>query len=141
MFALDERNEKEEDMRMHMARQLAAISCAALIGVCSLYAEGPLTIKSPLDLQVTQRTEQNQAEVTIAGVAGDTVDVIEAKAELAAGATHGKAVDWTTISKGPDMAEGKFSGKLLITAGGWYTGTPSPFVHVQAKTSLARSRL
>lgn len=108
-------------MRINNVRRSAAICCAILLlATCSVYAEDLLTIKAPLELQVTQRTIKNQAAVTISGVAQGNAEVIEAKADLASGAISGKAVDWTTIAKDPGIVEGKFSGKLSLEAGGWY---------------------
>jgi hypothetical protein len=98
----------------------AAICCAVFFATGSVFAEDALTINLPLERQVTQRTARNQADITIAGVVEGLADVIEAKADLGKVATRGKAADWTTIAQGPAIAEGKFSGKLSLEAGGWY---------------------
>jgi hypothetical protein len=107
-------------MRIHIVRRWSAICCLALLAACSLQAENALTISLPLELQVTQRDKQNQADVTISGVAQGAANVIEAKADLATGITYGEAVEWIIIAEGDEIAQGKFSGKLLLTAGGWY---------------------
>ncbi len=79
-------------MRIHILRRLAVICFVALLMACSLRAENALTILLPLELQVTQRNKQNQADITISGVAQAAANVIEAKADLAIGIIHGKAV-------------------------------------------------
>jgi len=107
-------------MKISSMRPWAALCCAVFLATGSVFAENALTINSPLELQVTQRTQQNQADITISGVAQGPADAIEARADLATGITHGKAVDWTAIAKGPAIAEGNFSGKLSLEAGGWY---------------------
>jgi len=97
---------------------------ALLLTISSIYAEATtLSISSPLELQVSQRTDRNQADVVIAGVVNPVVDVIEAKADLAAGIKTGEAVGWTTIAERKDLAGGKFSGRLSLKAGGWYVIT------------------
>jgi hypothetical protein len=105
---------------MSNARPWAAICCAVFLATGSVFAEDALTINSPVERQVTQRTEEDRADITVAGVVQGPVDVIEAKADLGQGATRGKAVDWTVIAKSSAIAEGKFSGKLSLEAGGWY---------------------
>ena len=107
-------------MKMSNARPRAAICCAVFLATASVFAEDALTINLPLERQVTQRTEQNQADITIAGVVQGPADVIETKADLGKVAARGKAVDWTVIAQGSAIAEGKFSGKLSLEAGGWY---------------------
>lgn len=44
-----------------------------------------LSISAPLERQVCQRSDQNQADVVIAGVVKPAVDVVEAKVDLSAG--------------------------------------------------------
>jgi len=48
-------------------------------------------------------------------------DIIEAKADLYAGAENGESVGWTTIAQGEEIADGKFSARMSLKAGGWYT--------------------
>ena len=103
-----------------MTRSWAITCFTVLLATCTVYAEDLLTIKAPQELQVIQRSLEEQAAVTISGVAQGNADVIEAKADLSSGGMSGKAVDWTPVAKGPEIAEGKFTGKLSLKAGGWY---------------------
>lgn len=59
-----------------------------------------ITVQSPVELQVAQRNQQNLADVAISGVIEGSADVIEAKADLIAGAGSGKDVGWTVVAKG-----------------------------------------
>jgi hypothetical protein len=90
-----------------------------LIGV-TVKAQPILTLNAPLEKQVCQRDEQNQARVPIAGTVQGGAEVIEAKAELTPAATRGEAVGWTVIARDNDMADGTFTGQLVLKAGGWY---------------------
>jgi hypothetical protein len=107
-------------MKKYIVTRWSAICCAVLLATCSGLAGEVLTVTSPLELQVTQQNEKNQASVTISGTIKDPVDIIEVKAELNPGIKHGKAVAWTTIAKGNDIAKGRFTGQVSLEAGGWY---------------------
>ena len=98
-----------------------AFWCTVLSSGASAEDQNILAVTSPIELQVTQRNQNNQADIIIAGTIADKVDLVEAKAELPAGKTNGKAVAWTTIATRQQFADGKFSGKLTLEAGGWYT--------------------
>jgi hypothetical protein len=106
-------------MKIRSAARLAAICLAVALATCPVHAEGVLAVRLPVDRQVVQRNQRNQADVAISGTI-DGADMIEARADLAAGVTHGKSVDWTVIAKGDDIAKGQFTGKLALDAGGWY---------------------
>ena len=81
--------EEGDYMKISNVRAWAVICCAVFFPTGSVFAEDALTINSPLERQVTQRTEQNQADITISGVTQGAADAIEAKADLATGITHG----------------------------------------------------
>ncbi|MEI7903520.1 MAG: sialate O-acetylesterase, partial [bacterium] len=82
-----------------------------------------LTLTSPLSCQVFQRGKADRADILIEGAISDKADVIEAKADLLPGAKRGTPVKWTAITpKGP-VDQGKVSGRLGLTAGGWYQVT------------------
>jgi hypothetical protein len=110
-------------MKTRIARVSAASVCVVLWATCCIHANDALTIQLPLERQVLQRDKQDQANVTISGVVKGGADIIEARADLSPGATQGKAVDWTAIAKDNELVEGKFTGKLLLKAGGWYVVT------------------
>ncbi len=100
-----------------------ACCCALLLPICAVHAQEPapvLTLTAPRERQVSQRTDKNQADVVVAGVAKEVADIIEAKADLAAGIENGEAVGWTTIARGEEIVAGKFSGQMSLRAGGWY---------------------
>ena len=80
-----------------------------------------LTIRSPVELQVIQRGREGRAHVAISGAVGASADLIEAKADLSPGITHGKAVGWTPVARGDAIVNGQFSGGIPLEAGGWYT--------------------
>lgn len=104
--------------------RMASVFCGALFLILgSVHAEIALSISEPLELQVNQRNDKNRADVIIAGVVKPAVDIIEAKADLAAGIKVGEAVGWTTIAERKDITQGKFSGQLPLKAGGWYVIT------------------
>jgi len=86
----------------------------------NLVAAETLTLRSPLNMQVIQRGPQDTADVVISGqVTGKPVS-IEVKAELAANAARGKATDWVVAAKGEALSADGFSGKITLSAGGWY---------------------
>lgn len=108
-------------MTVNRIQLWAARCCAVLLATGSVFAGDALTIYSPVERQVFQRTKENRADITIAGVVQGPADVIEAKAELGRdGATRGKTVGWTVVAAGAASTEGKFRGKLSLEAGGWY---------------------
>jgi hypothetical protein len=86
-------------------------------------ASAQLSLTAPLEQQVSQRTDKNQADVVVAGVVKDTADLIEVKAALANGIENGEALGWTTIAQRKDLVDGNFSGRITLKAGGWYTIT------------------
>lgn len=96
---------------------------ALFLAIGSVHAQLVLSVSSPAERQVIQRTDQDQAEVVVSGVMKPAVDVVEVKVDLAAGITKGEAVGWTQIAERKDLATGKFSGKLTLKAGGWYVIT------------------
>ena len=102
---------------------LTAFWCAVLLTICPVHADPAVSVNAPLELQVCQRNDKDQANVVIAGAVNEGVDVIEAKADLVAGVKNGEAVGWLTIVEGKDITDGKFSGRMSLKAGGWYTIT------------------
>jgi hypothetical protein len=110
-------------LRIRIARLPVPLLFAVLWLTCCAHASDDLSIQLPLERQVQQRDEQDQANLTVSGTITGIADVIEAKADLSPDATRGKAVDWTVISKGDELVEGKFIGRLSLTAGGWYVVT------------------
>ena len=100
-----------------------AFWCAVLLTICPVHADPAVSVNAPLELQVCQRNDKDQANVVIAGAVNEGVDVIEAKADLAAGFRNGEAVGWITIAEGKEITDGKFSGQMSLKAGGWYTIT------------------
>ena len=104
--------------KMPIKKVISALCCVVLIASACAQAEDTLTIGSPLELQVVQRNQQDQADVSISGVLQGTADVIEARADLHAGFTRGEPVGWTAIAFQKD---GRFAGKLTLKAGGWYS--------------------
>jgi len=95
-------------MKLRIAKATVVIFCAVLLGACSVFAQGVLTVKSPAELQVVQRNQQEQASVVISGVMEGGADVIEAKADLNAAAKKGKVVGWNVVAKGSVIDKGKF---------------------------------
>ena len=111
---------------MRTTHRSIAFCCALLLSIGTVHAEEPapaLSLSAPLELQVCQRTDKNQADVVVAGVVKEGADLVEAKADLAAGIENGEAVGWTTIARRTDIVAGKFSGRISLKAGGWYTVT------------------
>jgi len=93
---------------------------ATILAGCAAHAADALSISLPLELQVYQRDTQDQGVVTVSGVAQNGADVIEAKAELAPGATRGKPTDWVQVATKAGIDKGTFTGQLPLAAGGWY---------------------
>ena len=110
-------------IRIRSMITVAAFCCAVLLAVCPVHADSAVSISAPLELQVCQRNDKDQASVVIAGVLSKGADVIEAKADLASGVESGEVVGWTRIAKGKHIANGKFTGRMSLKAGGWYTIT------------------
>ena len=109
--------------RVNSVTILSAFCCAVILAASPVCAGAVLTVNAPLELQVCQRNDMNQASVTIAGVVDGDVDIIEAKADLPPDAENGEAVGWTAIAQGKDIADGKFTARMPLKAGGWYTIT------------------
>ncbi|HEX5791434.1 MAG TPA: sialate O-acetylesterase [Luteolibacter sp.] len=105
---------------MTSLRNATAMCGALLLPFSSMHAQTAMSLSAPVELQVCQRTDRNQADVVIAGSVNQAVDIVEVKAELAAGITTGEAVGWTTLAEHQNLTGGKFSGKLPLKAGGWY---------------------
>ncbi len=107
---------------MRTIRRSIAFCCALLLPICSVDAEPApaLSLSAPLERQVCQRNDKNQADVVVAGTVNGVADVIEAKADLASGIENGGAVGWTTIANCKDIVNRKFSGRISLKAGGWY---------------------
>jgi hypothetical protein len=74
----------------------------------------------PLEWQVSQRNAEGWAEVKVAGTVPANATVVEAKAEVPL-ALLGKSTDWTVVAKDAQIKDGKFSGRLKLAAGGWYS--------------------
>lgn len=121
----------------------ATAFCGALLLIISpVQADSTaLSISAPLELQVCQRNDRNQADVVVAGVVKPAVDLIEAKADLAEGIKVGEAVGWTTIAERKDINNGKFSGQLPLKAGGWYVITVRGRIGKDVVAAAAVSKL
>ena len=79
-----------------------------------------LTLVSPVSCQVFQRGREDRAGILVEGQLVGNVDGIEAKADLAPGTKRGTATKWVVIATRQQIAQGKFSGRMLLGAGGWY---------------------
>lgn len=112
-------------MRMRLLLTMLSISCccAPLLAIGTVNAEATpvLSLSAPVELQVNQRTDKDLADVEIAGAVNQAADIIEAKADLAAGIKNGETVGWTTIAHRTNIVAGTFSGRISLKAGGWYT--------------------
>jgi len=86
-------------------------------------AKATLTLTSPIACQVFQRGKADQADILIEGTVSDKADVIEAKADLVPGAKRGTPTKWVAIAPKGQIVQGKFSGRLMLKAGGWYKVT------------------
>jgi hypothetical protein len=86
-------------------------------------AKATLTLTSPVSCQVFQRGKADRADILIEGTVSDNADVIEAKADLAPGAKRGTPAKWVAVTPPGQGVHGKFSGRLMLPAGGWYQVT------------------
>ena len=82
---------------------------------------GPLTLVSPSERQVFQRDSHEEASVLVSGTAPAGARVIEAMAQLSAGAKRGRNVDWMVIAEADGIKDGRFGAHLKLASGGWYT--------------------
>lgn len=106
---------------MKTAAMLGLVTCLGSSGPArAAEAQATLTLTSPVSCRVFQRGTGEQAAVLIEGTLSDKADVIEAKADLAAGATRGTPIKWTAVTAPGQAVSGKFSGFLTVPAGGWY---------------------
>jgi hypothetical protein len=81
--------------------------------------EPTVTIRTPAERFLVQRTAANTGAIPITGTYPATPDRIEARAVVMAGANSGTTTDWQTIKANP--GGGAFSGILTnVPAGGWY---------------------
>lgn len=108
-------------MRTNKTTIATALFSVFLLATGSVTAGGVLTINAPLERQVCQRNQANEAAVKISGKITETADLIEAKADLMPGMKRGKAVEWTPIAKDNNIKDGAFTGQIPLAAGGWYT--------------------
>lgn len=111
---------------MRTRHRSVACCCALLLAIGTVHAQElapALILSAPLERQVSQRTDDNQADIVVAGVVKEAADIIEAKADLATGVENGEAVGWTTIARHEDIIAGKFSSLITLKAGGWYVST------------------
>jgi len=77
----------------------------------------PVAVSSPVDRQVFQMNDARRGAIRIAGTyTGDVVSV-QARATVAPGGS-GKSTKWVVVD--PKPANGKYSGDLMVDAGGWY---------------------
>lgn len=74
----------------------------------------------PIERQVFQRNAEEWAEIKVAGTVPTNTALVEARAELGAG-LRGTATDWIVVAQGAQIKDGRFSGKLKLATGGWYT--------------------
>lgn len=111
-------------MVMKMAVIPGLVTCLGLSGPARAeQTKATLTLISPVSCQVLQRDKGDLATIPIEGTISDKADVIEAKADLAPGATRGTPVKWTAVTAPGQAVSGKFSGHLTLPAGGWYQVT------------------
>ena len=106
-------------------RLCVAVSVALSLHLAVMAEEGKqtLALSSPLERQVFQRGADDLGQVLIVGPLPTGAEAVEARAVLAEGAPRGKAVDWSVVMKvktAPSPEEGRFSGRLPLSAGGWY---------------------
>ncbi|GAB3553938.1 sialate O-acetylesterase [Spirosoma fluminis] len=80
----------------------------------SAYAQ--LSITFPVSRLVFQRSNANQAYITVAGVCAVPIDRVEVRL-LAVTAGQGQSTDWAVLDESP--TNGQFGGRVLA-AGGWY---------------------
>ena len=108
---------------MSMTRYRTWMAMVLLVSsvVTTARAEPAISLSSPLDRQVVQRDQKDQAVIRIAGKVGGSPELIEAMAEAHPGARRGKPLAWTTIAKRGEIDQGAFSGQITLGAGGWYT--------------------
>lgn len=100
-----------------MRKFTIAIFIILLFIVCSKICLASLTLTSPTTRQVVQRNSDNFAQVQISGEISGGVDRIEARAFVMAYGS-GQSVSWTKVAG--KTKNGVFSGKLRLSAGGWY---------------------
>ncbi len=79
-----------------------------------------LSLTSPISRQVFQRGTDDRAAILVAGQVPGEAEVIEAKADLTPEARRGTPVAWVVIASKQGIAQGRFSGRLTLAAGGWY---------------------
>ena len=97
---------------MNLLSTLCTSICLLLLPSTTLFAQ--INITYPIDRQVVQRDNNNQATVQIAGSYSVALDKVEARFVSILG---GLTTDWATVQTNP--TNGQFTG-LLTAQGGWY---------------------
>lgn len=100
-----------------MRKFTIALFTIMLFSLCVNLCFASMSITSPTTRQVVQRNSDNYAQVQITGEINGDADRIEARAFVMADGS-GKAVSWNKVAR--KAKNGAFSGKLKLSAGGWY---------------------
>ena len=106
-----------------MSRLTITFCIVTQLVACCASAEESLSVSSPLERQVCQRDDSNQAFVAISGTINCDATVIEARADDVGDSNQGRPDDWRVIATAQQIKGGSFSGQLALQAGGWYTIT------------------
>ena len=104
-------------MNIHL---LKTCGITAMLLLQSASAQSKVTLEFPLERQVFQRNAEEWAEVKVAGTIPAEAALVEAKADLAAG-LRGTACDWTVVANDTQIKDCKFSGRIKLATGGWYS--------------------
>jgi hypothetical protein len=96
------------------------ITAVMLMALSAARPDSYTGLHFPLERQVFQRDATESAEVAVSGTAPAGTVIVEAKAGLDRG-LRGKATDWIILAQGNQIQDGRFSGKVRLATGGWYS--------------------
>lgn len=105
--------------------------------ICSFGLSAQISISYPVNRQVFQRNNANEASISILGNCTDKTEVVQIKLEPVV-AGQGTLIDWTNLDTKPSA--GFFQGKV-IAKGGWYTLKIRALVGTSIKDSTTLSRV
>jgi hypothetical protein len=109
-----------------------------LFGVlCSFGLSAQINISYPVNRQVFQRNNSNEASISVLGNCSDKTEVVQVKLEPVV-AGQGTLINWTNLDTKPTA--GFYQGKV-IAKGGWYTLKIRSLIGTSVKDSTILARV
>jgi hypothetical protein len=105
--------------------------------LCSFGLSAQINISYPVNRQVFQRNNSNEASISVLGNCSDKTEVVQVKLEPVI-AGQGTLINWTNLDTKPTA--GFYQGKV-IAKGGWYTLKIRSLIGTSIKDSSILARV